>query len=68
MAKGGLKITFEIEPIVKLQCMAIRLCRNNKQGTCNLKTLLLDKDGRCGQFEKLNAVSTHTEINSRDTY
>lgn len=46
MAKPGINITFEIEPIVKLTCKN-QHCANNNMGKCNLKSLGLDENGVC---------------------
>lgn len=51
MAKSDLKITFEIEPIVKLTCLNTS-CVNFFGGYCNLKHLVIAEDHTCMQFKK----------------
>ena len=46
MAKGDMKVIFDIEPIVKLTCLNAP-CVNNQGGTCNLKHLSIDDRGVC---------------------
>ena len=75
MARPNLKVTFEIEPIVKLQCGCLA-CQFNiasgdrvmtKDGTvypegfCMLKHVIIGEDGQC--IDK-SIVQTETQGNS----
>jgi len=55
---SNIEITFEIEPIVKVTCMAIS-CKHNlwrvSGAHCNLKNIVISKEAygrKCEQFEK----------------
>lgn len=55
MMPRDMSITFEIEPIVKVVCMATN-CANHvwryqNEMYCNLKHITLDEDGQCNNFE-----------------
>lgn len=64
----NINITFEIEPIVKLFCMATS-CKNNAwlmdSATCNLKHLVIKSDGRCESFEERINARTEAEADSK---
>ena len=55
---GTAHIKFEIEPIVKVKCLAISCVHNGvnsfgpeDRGTyCNLKHIVIDKEGKCTSF------------------
>ena len=57
MASGNIKITADIEPIVKLGCIKFD-CVNNLHNSgydcCNLKHICIDENGRCFCFESSN--------------
>ena len=48
-AMKDLKIQFEIEPIVKLTCLAFT-CGNNDHGTCNLKKIAINDAASCKNY------------------
>ena len=57
---SDIKVTFEIEPVVKLVCLN-KKCRYNMTRRefggafgffCNLKNLEVDQDGKCAMFER----------------
>jgi len=56
MPKTDIKITVEVEPIVKLYCNAVE-CRFNlyngspNLNVCNLKYILLGETGKCKAYE-----------------
>lgn len=49
MAKSEIKITVDTESIVKLQCLAIK-CMHNLKIDCNLKHVLISKEGTCTKY------------------
>jgi len=57
MAGADLSIKFEIEPVVKLYCMATdckhNLCKHPSSGwiACNLKVVEIGADGKCASYE-----------------
>lgn len=59
MASPNISITVELEPIVKLLCVAIT-CKHNlmnaqlaqeRQAACELKHLVISHDGKCTRYE-----------------
>lgn len=60
-------ITLEIEPIVKLRCMAVN-CKNNlinaanvpsnRMAYCNLKQILIGNNGWCTYYEPVAKEGT----------
>jgi len=50
MPRADMKITVELDPIVKLQCLNIA-CKHNTHYVsglyCNLKNVMIDEDGQC---------------------
>jgi hypothetical protein len=62
-------ITFEIEPIVKLTCMAFN-CKHNaymfRSATCDYKHVAIDADHQCQSFEKrAEDARSQTETDSQ---
>lgn len=53
MAPGNLKIIFELDPIVKLDCIARDCVNHIVDGFyCNLKRVSVDEKGQCVKFEQ----------------
>jgi len=67
MATGNIKIKVDIESIVKLICLN-RECRFciSANLTCNLKQVVLDKEGKCKQFEQRKPIES-IELASKRT-
>ena len=62
MPDAKFSVTFELEPICKVVCMAMG-CRNNLAHTdvgyfCKLKYIDIDQDGRCAMFDPLKPGPT----------
>lgn len=65
MASPNLRITFEIEPVVKLVCVA-NTCRFNMidpgyGAHCNLKNVYITPYGACGTYEKRKDNEPHNQ-------
>lgn len=66
MAKADWNITFEIEPICKVTCIA-QNCKFNlihhkpESYYCSLKYIDVDELGRCGMFDPIGKVEAKTE-------
>ncbi len=64
MASGDFRITFEIEPVVKLVCRNINCkfnCMNNfhdRQAHCNLKNIAIDNEGACMNQEPVERIES----------
>ena len=58
MASNVLRITFEIDPIVNLTCLASDCDHNiTTQQCCNLKNIWLKANRECGLYEPAKARS-----------
>ncbi len=53
-------VKFEIEPIVKLDCMRVE-CVHNRLTDCNLKSVTLNGDGKCTNFAEKRKKDLHAD-------
>ena len=61
MATNAMRITFEIDPIVNLTCLASD-CDHNIQQHCNLKNIWLTANRACGLYEPAKARSVAAQF------
>lgn len=60
MATNQISITLDIEPIVKLTCLALD-CLYNTDDKCRLKDIFLTQAAQCGEY-KQSIVNKHPAV------
>jgi len=66
MSPHDLKITMEIEPVVKLECMRFNCKFNYPRGNCNLKYVHINKNGVCADLDEASEEWAKEYIAARE--